>query len=172
MPNQKIDRVKLNKMLRSGKSQKEVADHFGVSPAAISKAAKELNLNVVRSVGLEDAHRVVGESLNAIEQLEGINSKAHELLESAMKVVRGEDPPQEGVQRSPQELALKTMLEIRGQLKLQLEIFQTLYDMKAVQEFQAEVLAAIAEESPSTRDRIVQRLKEKRALRASVHITS
>ena len=36
--------------------------------------------------------------------------------------------------RDPRELALKAMLEIRGQLNLQLEIFKTLYDLKAMKE--------------------------------------
>jgi hypothetical protein len=60
------------------------------------------------------------------------------------------------------------MAEIRGQLKLQLEIFQTLYDLKAVEEFQNEVLTAIGEESPDVRERIIQRLRERRAVRAVI----
>ena len=41
----KIDRVKLNQMLRAGKSGKECADYFGVTPPAITKAKKELNIS-------------------------------------------------------------------------------------------------------------------------------
>ena len=58
MGNQIIDRIKLNEMLRSGKSQKEAAEYFGVTPAAITKAKKELNINVVKTVALETAHKV------------------------------------------------------------------------------------------------------------------
>ncbi len=171
MSNRKIDRIKLNKMLRTGKSQKQIASHFGVSPAAICKAAKELNAGVSRSVALEDAHRVVSKNLDAVAQLAGINAKANEILESAMGVIRGEQEPDEDMPRNPQELALKSMQEIRGQLKLQLELFQMLYDVKAVQEFQTEVLTAIGEESPETRERIIHRLKVAKALRTSVKIT-
>jgi hypothetical protein len=60
------------------------------------------------------------------------------------------------------------MQEIRGQLKLQLEIFQALYDMQAVAEFQREVLEAIGDASPETRDRIIHNLKEKRAIRSTL----
>ena len=42
--------------------------------------------------------------------------------------------------------------------------------MKAVQEFQEEVLSAIAEVQPHVRDRIIQRLNERRALRRTVSI--
>ena len=70
--------------------------------------------------------------------------------------------------KEARELALKTMSEIRGQLKLQLEIFQTLYDMKAVQSFQAEVLKAIGEASPDVRQTIINNLRERRAVRSAV----
>jgi len=156
MPKPKIDRVKLSQLLKRGKSQREIAQVFGVTESAVSKARKELNINVVRSVALEDAHRVVDKNLDAVGQLQKINQEANKLLDK--------------LEQSP-ELRLKVMAEIRGQLRLQLEIFQTLYDMRTIREFQSEVLFAISEESPDTRDRIVQRLKEKRALRASVQLT-
>jgi transcriptional regulator len=167
MPNQKIDRLKLNQMLRNGKSQREAADFFGVSEAAISKARKELNLNVVKSVALENAHRIVDKNLNAVEQLQDINNHANWLLEHVMKWIKGDETAIQVLEKNarlvnvgtreepeyvteykfkdPHEVALKAMGEIRAQLKLQLEIFQTLYDMKAVQEFQEEVLSTIAQ---------------------------
>ena len=72
--------------------------------------------------------------------------------------------------KDPRELALKAMAEIRGQLKLQLEIFQTLYDMKAVQEFQQEVLTAIGEASPDVRSRIIDKLNQARAIRTAIKL--
>ena len=72
--------------------------------------------------------------------------------------------------QGPRELALKVMAEIRGQVKLQLEIFRALYDMRAVQEFQAEVLEIIENVSPESRNQIVRRLVEKNALRSSLDL--
>jgi len=155
MPKPKIDRVELSQMLRSGKPQTEIAKHFKVTPGAISLAKKELKLSVVKSVSLESAHRVVDKSLDAVEQLHKINEQANQLLDELEK-----DP----------NLKLKVMSEIRGQLKLQLEIFQTLYDMKAVQQFQQEVLSAIEEVSPEVRNEIIFRLKEKSAIRSALQI--
>ena len=68
------------------------------------------------------------------------------------------------------EVALKAMAEIRGQLRLQLEIFQTLYDVSAVAEFQKEVLTAIGEVAPSVRDQIIYRLQKARAIRATLDL--
>jgi len=153
MPGPKIDKVKLSQMLRSGKAQREIAQVFGVTESAISKAKKELNLNVVKNVALENAHRVVDKNLNAIDQLYKINEAANKLLDEL------EEKP---------DLKLRAMAEIRNQLRLQLDIFQSLYDMKAVQEFQDEVLTGIGEASPDVRDKIIRSLNEKRAIRSAV----
>ena len=133
MPKQKIDRVKLSQLLRTGKSQREIAQVFGVTEGAVTKAKKELNISVIKNVALENAHRVVDKSLNTVDQLQKINIHANQLLDE--------------IEQSP-EIKIKLMSEIRGQLKLQLDIFQTLYDMKAVQEFQQEVLSAIGDAKP------------------------
>jgi len=153
MPEAKIDKVKLSQMLRAGKAQREAAQVFGVSESAVSKAKKELNLNVVKNVALENAHRVVDKNLNAIDQLYKINEMANQLLDE--------------LETKP-NLKLKVMAEIRNQLRLQLDIFQCLYDMKAVQEFQDEVLTAIGDASPDVRDKIIRSLNEKRAIRSAI----
>ena len=157
MSNGKINKLKLSQLLRSGKSGKDCAKVFGVTEGAISQARKELNIAVVKSVALETAHQVVEKNLNAVDQLLNINRKANTLLELAIKA---ED----------HDTTLKAMREIRGQLELQLEIFKTLYDIQAVADFQREVLTAIGEVDSGVRNRIINRLKEGRALRQSVDI--
>ncbi|MGA3172883.1 MAG: hypothetical protein ABSE25_00480 [Syntrophorhabdales bacterium] len=192
MPKPKIDKVKLSELLRAGKSQKQIAQLFGVSEGAVSKAKKELNISVVKNIALESAHRVVEKNLNAVEQLQKINGYANELLDLLMRWSRGDDEalqilesqvkkvkrgskeePEEVLEykfKDPRELALKAMAEIRGQLSLQLDIFKTLYDVEAIAEFQREVLEAIGEVSADVRDRIIRRLKEGGALRPSATI--
>lgn len=187
----KIDRVKLSQMLRDGKTQRDIAESMGVSEAAISKAKKELNINVVKSVALENAHRVVDKSLNAVDQLQKINGYANELLDLLMRWQRGDDEALQILEsqvkmvrvgkgeeaewvkeykfKDPRELALKAMGEIRSQLRLELEIFQTLYDLRAVQEFQQEVLTAIGEVNLDVRRKIINRLQERSALRRAIN---
>lgn len=145
-------------MLRQGKTATECAKHFRVSNGRISQVRQELNINVVRSVALEDAHRVVNKNLDAVAQLQKINNTANELLQTA-------------IEAENHEVALKAMSEIRNQLKLQLEIFSTLYDMRAVQAFQTEVLNAIGEVAPDVRSRIIDKLKAGSALRSAISIT-
>ena len=141
MPKPKIDRVKLSQLLKRGKTQREVAQVFGVSEGAISKAKKELNISVVKSVALESAHRVVDKNLDAVAQLQKINKDANELLDVLMRWNRGEDEALQILEtqvrkvrigkgenaeivkqyrfKDPRELALRAMAEIRGQLNLQ-----------------------------------------------------
>jgi hypothetical protein len=190
VPKPIIDNVKLNQMLRAGKPQKEIAQFFGVTAGAISKRKKELNINVVKNIALENAGRIVDKNLNAVEQLQKINDYANELLDLLMRWNRGDSEALQVLEsqvatkkvrigdqeefvkefkfKDPRELALKAMAEIRGQLKLQLEIFQALYDMKAIEEFQQEVLTAIGEVSKDVRDKIINRLNKRRALRTTI----
>jgi hypothetical protein len=153
-------------------------------------AKKNLNISVVKNVALENAHRVVDKNLNAIDQLQKINGYANELLDLLMKWQRGDNEALQVYEsklstkkvgsgnkkahirgfktKDPRELALKAMAEIRGQLKLQLEIFQCLYDMKAVERFQNEVLTAIGDAAPDVRNRIIHKLNQKRAIRSAI----
>jgi hypothetical protein len=188
MSKPKIDLVKLDKMLREGMSYREIAKRFSCTPGAISQARKKLSIDVVKNVALENAHRVVNQKLNAVKQLQKINDYANELLDLLMRWNRGDEEAlqvlesqvrkvrvknqEESVKeykfKDPRDLALKAMAEIRGQLNLQLEIFKTLYDLKAVEEFQREVLTAIGEVKPSVRDRIIHNLQKARAIRSTV----
>lgn len=186
----KIDKIKLSQLLRSGKSPAECARHFNVTQAAICQARKKLNISIVKNVVLETAHKVVDKHLNTISQLQKINQNANAILDSLMAWGQGDTKAlpilesqvrkilgpgkelKEYKYKDPRELALKAMAEIRGQLSLQLNIYQTMYDMAAVAEFQKTVLEIIGEVAPDVRTRIINKLKESRALRSSVSIST
>jgi hypothetical protein len=124
--------------------------------------------------------------------LQKINRDANELLDLLMRWNRGDDAALQILEtqvrkvkigrgesaeeiseykfKDPRELALKAMAEIRGQLKLQLELFQALFDMQAVQQFQAEVLEVINNVSPEARDEIIRRLTKRNALRSALDL--
>ena len=66
MAKPKIDIRKLDRLLRAGKSQREISHVFGVSESAISKSKKQLRNNIVRTVGLERANEVVQDHIDMI----------------------------------------------------------------------------------------------------------
>ena len=187
MKAKKINDTKLIRLVDEGRSQAEAARALGVSRQAVNKRLIELRGRTTKVMAAKKIEQVVDRKLDAVEQLQKINNNANEILDLLMRWQRGDEEAlqilesqkkvrvgkdeEEVVEyklKDPRELALKAMGEIRGQLKLQLEIFQTLYDMKAVQEFQQEVLSAIGETSPETRNAIIHKLNEKRAIRSAV----
>jgi hypothetical protein len=137
-------------------------------------------------------HKIATCEINIVDQLQKINLAANEMLDILMRWNRGDDEALQILEsqvrkvrtgkgenaeeiteyrfRDPRKLAFNAMQEIRGQLKLQLEIFQALYAMQAVQQFQAEVLEIIGNVSPEARDEIIRRLTEKNALRSNLDL--
>lgn len=193
----RVDLEELNEMLKEGKTPSECAEHFNVSLPAISQAKGKLGLANTKCVTLEKASKVIDKNLDTISQLNRINKDALEILDVLMAWQRGDGEAircletqvkkliyhdkktgkdvELGVQeikfKDPRELALKAMAEIRGQLRLQMDIYQMLYDVQAAQEFQKEVLEAIGEAAPDVRERIINNLNQKRAIRSAIQIT-
>ncbi len=186
----RIDDEQLLQLIRDGNTVTETARRMGVNKGTVSKRLKALNIAINRNVTIRSAHKIVDREINALDQLQKINRDANELLDLLMRWNRGEDDALQVLEsqvrkikvrgqeeevteykfKDPRELALKAMQEIRGQLKLQLEIFQALFDMQAVQQFQAEVLEVIGSVSTEARDRIIRRLTERNALQSALDL--
>lgn len=161
----KIDDQALYRLLvEEDRSQREAAAYFGVTEAAISKRVKALNLNLSRHVGLERAKEVADHGLNVASQLQRINRVIQEELTWALGEARKPGADRKGLQH----VVIDLTGEVRKQLHLQLDILRSLYDLKAVAAFQQEVLDAIGEVAPETRQAIIRRLHERRALRSAI----
>ena len=163
MAKARFDDLALQKFLDAGRSQAQAARHFGVSEAAISQRVKKLTGLTSRVVALEKAGEVVDRRLDASDRLDAVQQVIDEELRWAVSQAKrgGAD------RRALQDTILKLAGEVRQQLGLQLNITRTLVDLKVVREFQRSVIDVIAEESPEVARRIVGKLKERRALRAS-----
>ena len=188
MSQTKISNIELEQLVRDGFGVSAIARKVGVSKGTVSKRLKALNVAITQNVTLHHAGEIVEMKLDAIGQLQKINENANEMLDLLMRWNRGDETALQILEsqvrkvkvrgseeeitdykfKDPRELALKAMAEIRGQLNLQLEIFKALYDMKAVAEFQKEVLEAIQDASPEIRDEIVNNLQKRRAIRSTL----
>lgn len=153
MPPKRINDTRLIRLIDEGKSQAEVARELGVSRQAVHTRLRELRGRVTQAVVAKKVEQVVDRKLDALEQLQKINAEANRLLDE--------------IEASP-EVKLRAMAEIRGQLRLQLEIFETLFSLQAAEEFQQEVLAAIGEVAPEVRNEIIARLNKRRAIRSAL----
>jgi len=194
MTNAKINDRRLLRLIdKEGKNQSEAARELGVSRQAVSKRLQEIRGKTTRVVVAKKVEQVVDTKLDAMGQLQTINDHANWLLDHVIKWIKGDDVAIQVLEKNirkvnvgtrtdpqyvdefkfqdPHQIALKAMAEIRGQLKFQLEIFQALYDLKAAQEFQDEVLAAIGEVAPDVRDKIIYSLNKRRAIRSAIRFS-
>ena len=187
------DRELLKLIDRQKMSQSEAAKELGVSRQAVSKRLQELRGKMTKVVISRKIGQIVDRKIDAMAQLTQINEYANEILELLMRWNRGEDEAlqvleshvrtkkvrvgkeeidvQEFKFKDPRELALKAMAEIRGQLKLQLEIFQALFSLQAAEEFQNIILETIAEVDPNVRSEIIHRINAKRSVRSAVRMS-
>ena len=166
-----IDDEDLDKMLRRGKTQADIARHFGVSRAAVSQRVSDLKHRLVKeAAGV--APQIIAREIRTADQLCKINQTANALLDSLYTMEEAVDPisgkSEQRMALKDPNLALRTMGEIRAQLKFQLEIFQALTDVKAVKEFQDTVLETINSVAPEVRDAVVKALQRKNALRSAL----
>jgi hypothetical protein len=159
----KVQDVALRQFLEAGHTQAQAARHFGVSEPAIHQRLKRMRALGTRVVALEHAGQVVDEKLNASARLERIQRVIDGELEWAV-----EQAQREGADRAAlQDVILRLAGEVRQQLGLQLAISRALVDLKVVREFQETVIHIIREEDPETGRRLIERLKERHALRPS-----
>ena len=161
----KIDKAKLVEMRRDGVTQKECAEYFGCTVAAVSTMEQRMKKRLVDSVQAQSAHRVVQKELNTMDQFQKITGNTIELLDAAMAAIKDEDGNIKGL--SP-ELALKAIAEIRGQIQLQAELYDRLNNSRAVAIFQEKVLDAIGRASPETKSDIIRELKSEQSIHFAI----
>ena len=149
----KINDNKMLKMVDQNYSQVKIAEFFGVSKQAVNKRLIQLKGRSTKVIVTKKVKKSIDDRLDSISQLKLINDEAIKLLNE--------------LEQEP-ALKLKVMSEIRGQLKLQIEIFQTLFSLQTAEEFQTAVLEAIGEASPDVRKNIINRLNVERSIRSAV----
>jgi predicted transcriptional regulator len=174
-------------------TQAQAAKELGVTRQAVSRRLQELRGKTTRAVVVKKVGQVVDKKLDALEQLQKINDYANELLDLLMRWNRGDEEAlqvlesqvktkkvkvggeeidvQEIRMKDPRELALRAMAEIRGQLNLQVDIFQALFSLQAAEEFQNTVMEVIGEIDVKVRDEIIRRLNQRRSVRQAVRFT-
>jgi hypothetical protein len=123
-------------------------------------------------------------------QIKKINGNTNDILDLMMACIRGDNAGIQALEnrtrnikvgkkeevitlfkvKGPNEIALKAMAEIREQIGLQTTIFKSLYDVQAIQEFRDEVLETLEKYDKGIRNKILEDLKEKRLLHASVQV--
>ncbi len=174
-------------------SQTKAAKELGVSRQAVSKRLQEIRGKTTKVIVAKKLGQLVDNRIDAMEQLKNINDHANFLLDHVMKWIKGDEAAIQVLEKSvrkvnvgtreepqyvdefkfkdPHEIALRSMGEIRGQLKIQLDIFQALYSLQAAEEFQNIVLETIGEVDSNVRKEIIRKLNAKRTFRKAVRFS-
>jgi hypothetical protein len=147
---------------------------------------------VVTDVQLASAGRIVDEHLNTVQQLQKINNDAHELLDLCMRWLRGEPEALQVLEsqvrkvrvgkdeefvneyrfKDPREIALKAMQRIESQLRLQNETLALLTNVKAIYEFQQDVIRILKEVVPrEVADEFCRKWDKSRAIPRLLQLT-
>ena len=165
MGQQKIPLFQLERLVSEGNGVSEIARKLGVTKGAVSKRLKSLKVAISKDVALRSAPRIVDRQINAMDQLKRINGLINgelDYIEENIKTAKGRSRVE------LQEQRLKHVAEIRKQVSLLLDIAQTLYNAEEVAAFQQIVLEEIGNASLETRERILQRLNQARAIRSTI----
>jgi transposase-like protein len=178
MPRRKFSDLELGERIREGKSVKEVAEEFGVTPRAVYKRAKQLKLNIGKEIVMNQAAVIVKQEINAAEQLLKINETSNQLLDLLIEVVQADGEEQKeklkklepllGEKASILEALVKIKGEIRQQLRLVMDIWKVKFDTEQIADFQRSVVEEIGAESPALQERILKRLKTNLAAKFGV----
>ena len=160
----KINDIELEQMIRNGKTNGQMANHFNCSPAAVSQRKKKLQNGIVKSISLERSGQIIDGHLDMSRELQKINRAINRELERASDQIekRGADVP------AIQNVIVKMAGEIRKQIALQASFYETWTKIEGYQAFQEEILQLLEEVSPELRDELITRLRERRVLRGLV----
>ena len=128
-------------------TQAEMARLAGVSTAAISKRIANIERTSLAKApaNIERSYASIWDTKAAIEENYERAIKNFEMSEDATRAIA----------------------EIRNHQKLSIDVLAMLYSVEEVRAFQEEVLAVINECEPSLRERIIQRLQQRRSIRAA-----
>jgi hypothetical protein len=191
----KIDKAKLIQLMNEGKSYNEMASFFQVHPRSIGKAIEGIKqssrtvpvkvdgiandnidamkqLNQINASIIDALHRCNKLILRADSKVDKF-FKISDKLETATddnekkELKKQLDEMSDGVNDvlKVQNNMINISGEARKQIELQIKIAETLYNVQMAQEFQAEIIDAIKSVDQFTAKKIIDKLKERRALR-------
>ena len=162
----KIDKNLMHQMLRDGKTQSEVAKHFGCTKGAVSLARKSLDTTLVRTVCMDQAHEIITADLNLMKNLKFIM----EAILDELKEVQKELHEGDGSKAQLRESLVSLVAESRKQLNLLREISESWFDHEESVRFREEVLDTIEQFEPGSREKILLALKQRKTIRGIVRL--
>jgi hypothetical protein len=165
MAPKKIDLAKLDELIKAGKSPKEIAEFFQCSEVAIWKARKKLGLAIASTLTPEATNKIIESDLDLMARMRKLTQVVNEQLKEAEKDILNATGPEK---RAIQEVLIKVASEGRKQVETILHIGQIWYTHRAYADFLEETSDYLDRISPGAKQRILEGLQERQALRSSL----
>lgn len=153
-PPKKLTDEALKNFVNLGFNQDEIARLSGLTKGAISQRMSKLSRPSVMS-----SPPVV---IAATASLWDVKRAAEENYARALELLKMCDV--DGASISDRA---KVLAEIRRHFEFSMNVMQTMYSINETQAFQEEVLTILDECEPGTRERILERLRQRRTVRAA-----
>jgi hypothetical protein len=153
MQEQKIKDSNMLRMVNDGSSQADIARKFEVTPSAVCKRLRELKGRSSYAVAVSKTEAIIDQKLDVIRELNSFNEKTKIILADA------KDDPQ---------LALKAIGSIQQQISLAIDLYEKIYSIDQMNNFNQEVLQVLEECDPDLRKKVIDRLNAKASLRSAV----
>lgn len=154
----KVSRTKVHNLLAQGYTKAQVAKELGCTRNTIYNIIKQHKMIQTKAitVGQKTSTALLGTSIDAMGQLNNVNEIIVAELDKVTHSLAVCDKSEEKGLRDAQ---IKYLQETRKQLKLLLEIYQTVHDISQVHKFQNVVLDVIRDIAPEARKEIIKRLR-------------
>jgi len=143
-----LDDLTLKTLIQQGVKVPEIADRYGVTKQAIYKRLKNVGQALVQKTLYNDSE-IFGRHLKTLDQLIKIN-------EECFKMVDSKD--------TKEFIKLQAMRRIEAQNELQIKLYQAMYSVQEVRQFQQTVLEVLHEVDPSLKQEVLKRFKRRRSL--------
>ena len=195
----KIDEVEMMRLFKANRTIGEIAKHFHVTYNAVQKMKTrcEKRLAAVPDLSRSEVSR---NNIDTVFQLRLMNDHILHELKRCQRLVTREDSAvlereklEDLVKKNPQDLALVKKLkemgpvnindilkiqsniisissEVRKQIELQVKIYETIFNVQMVAEFQEEIIEILRTVDPELKEKVLRKLKERRSLRGLVRL--
>ncbi len=186
----KINKKRLHAMLKNDMNYTQCAKEFNCSVSAVSQRAKDLRVAIAKDTTMEAAHDIVTEELGSMALCNRASAETLKLVDLMSKAIEGDPDAVKTIKhlnrlnhigdsskvnaasaKDPRDYLLKALAEVRQQIRLNMDIANSLSNWEAVAIFQREVINIISEVAPDVRKTLLERLKAHRAVRQSIRIT-
>ncbi len=195
----KIDQELMMRMISEGKTIASIARHFGCRWQAIAEMKKRIEKRLALIPDAERSE-LARDNIDTVHQLRKMNDhildelkRCRRLIDRQDELAKEREKLEDQVKHNPEDTDLVKKLnsigltnindilkiqnniiaisaEVRKQIELQVKIYETVYNIRLVGEFQEEILNILRSVDPALRDATIKRLKERRSMRGLVRL--